>query len=83
MVFLSNPQEKEPNRSHKGNPVYEQQGVAVDWRKTARRPYSGRRMPLEYFLLTEMHYGGCGCYTSSDRWLSSVTPALGTAIGLR
>eukprot|EP00794_Sanderia_malayensis_P010073 gene10073-11102_t len=82
-AFYSNPKEKVPSSYHASNNVYERRGVAVNWRGTARRPYSGRRMPLDYFLLTEMHFGGCGCYTSSDRWLTSTNPALGTAIGLR
>eukprot|EP00794_Sanderia_malayensis_P010074 gene10074-11103_t len=82
-AFYSNPKEKATSTSHANTPVYEKGGVAVNWRGTARRPYSGRRMPLDYFLLTEVLFGGCGCYTSSDRWLTSTNPALGTAIGLR
>ena len=82
-VFYSNPDEIKPSTYHSNNLVYERLGVAVDWRNTSRRPYSGRRMPLDYFLFTEVYYGGCGCYTSSDRWIGSSSPALGTAIGLR
>ena len=81
--FFSNPYERKPSDYHIRNLVYERRGVAVDWRRTAKRPYSGRRMPLDFFLFTEMHFGGCGTYTSSDRWLNSVQPAHGTAIGLR
>ena len=82
-AFFPNQYERSVSKYLKNNPVYESTGVAVEWRKSAVRPPSGRRMPLNYFLLTEMHYGGCGCYTSSDRWLTSKYPALGTAIGLR
>ena len=82
-AFFSNPYEKAPANGHASDLVYERRGVAVDWRGTAKRPPSGRRMPLDFFLFTEIHYGGCGCYTESQRWLNAVHPALGTAIGLR
>ena len=82
-AFFPNNREVEPSRFHKGNSVYERQGLSVDWRRTAVRPFSGRCIPLEYFMFTEMHFGGGGTYTSSDRWLNAKVPALGTAIGLR
>ena len=84
-AFFPNPRERAPSNYHRSNLVYERAGVAVNWRGTAKRPPSGRRMPLDFFLFTEMHFGGCGTYTSSDRWLLSGTryKALGTAIGLR
>ena len=83
-AFFPNLDEIGPlSSSHNNTDVYEQGGVAVDWRATARRPYSTRRIPLKYFLLTEMLFAGCGCYTSSDRWLHAKYPALGTAIGIR
>ena len=44
-----------------------------------RAVVTGLTMPSEFFFLTEVHMGGCGCYTSSDRW----TDADGTAIGFR
>ena len=81
-AFFPNSQELEPSL-YLANSVYERQGVSVDWRKTAVRPFSGRRIPLEYFMFTEMHFGGAGTYSSSDRWLNATNPALGTAIGLR
>ena len=59
--------------------VYERRGVAWDWRQTGVPSFGHRQMPNDFFFLTEMHFGGCGCYTSSDRW----TDAYGTAIGLR
>lgn len=82
-TFFANPNELSLSTSHIENLIYEHQGVAVDWRMSAIHPPSGSRMPPNFFLLTEMHFYGCGCYTSSDRWLNSVSPALGTAIGLR
>ncbi|XP_057296546.1 uncharacterized protein LOC130625956 [Hydractinia symbiolongicarpus] len=82
-AFFYNSFEKTPSSYLKNNLVYERQGVSVNWRKNAIRPPSGRRLPLNYFFFTEMHYGGCGTYTSSDRWLRARYPALGTAIGLR
>ena len=81
-AFFANPKERPVSRYHP-NLVYERTGACVYYRGTAKRPPSGRRMPLNYFLFTEMHYGGCGCYTDSQRWLKAVHPALGTAIGLR
>ena len=82
-AFFPNDGEVEPSRYHQQNSIYERQGVSVDWRRTAVRPFSGRRIPLEYFMFTEMHFGGCGTYSSSDKWLTATVPALGTAIGLR
>lgn len=82
-AFFGNHKEAPVSTYHNGNLVYEKIRVAVDWRKSAVRPYSGSRLPTDYYLFTEMHFGGCGCYTSSDRWLNAVSPALGTAIGLR
>lgn len=82
-TFFANPREREVSTYLHMDDFYERQGVAVDWRKSAKQPPSGRRMPLNFFLLTEMHYGGCGCYTSSDRWHRATSPSHGTAIGLR
>ena len=80
-AFFPNDQKIQTPHYHQENSIYETQGVAVDWRRTAERPFSGRRIPLEYFMFTEMHF--CGNYTSSDRWLTATVPAHGTAIGLR
>ena len=82
-AFFPNNKEVEPSRYHQRTSTYERQGVSVEWRYTAVRPFSGRRIPLEYFMFTEMHFSGCGTYSSSDRWLTATIPALGTAIGLR
>ena len=80
-AFFPNDQNIQTPHYHQENLINETQGVAVDWRRTAERPFSGRRIPLEYFMFTEMHF--CGNYTSSDRWLTATVPAHGTAIGLR
>lgn len=80
-AFLPNHYHQVPSTYHFSNLVYERQGVAVDWRKTARPiQHPVRTMPNEFFFLTELHFGGCGCYTSSDRWKDGYQA---TAIGLR
>ena len=77
-----------PNRNHQtpsGHIVdsrFEVTGVAVDWRSTAKlMPSPDRLMPDKFFFLTEVHFGGCGCYSSSDRWKKFGYHA--TAIGIR
>ena len=82
-AFFPNPEEKKTSKYCIDDPTYEQQGVAVEWRKTAKRPNSCRRMPVEYFMLTEVHFCWAGTYTTSERWLGAVSPALGTAVGFR
>ena len=76
-VFYPNNKELTPNGR------FQVAGISETWRQNSARPPSGRRMPLEYFMFTEMHFGGCGSYSSSDRWLTVHSPALATAIGLR
>ena len=61
------------------NNHFERHGMAVEWRKTGVPSYGHPQLPYNFFFLTEIHFGGCGAYTSSDRW----TDAFGTAIGLR
>jgi len=79
-AFLPNHRHQTPSSYHVSNPVYETRGVAVDWRKTALPiDHPVRVMPNEFFFLTELHFGGCGTYTSSDRWKDYQA----TAIGLR
>ena len=78
-AFLPNHSELPASNFHTGDLKYEREGMAVDWRNTSVLPPTGLTMPTEFFFLTEVHMGGCGCYTSSDRW----TDALGTAIGFR
>ena len=61
---------------------FENTGIAVKWRSHAKAVISGiLKMPNEFFFLTELNFGGCGCYTSSDRWKKFGYNS--TAIGLR
>ena len=67
---------------HGGTSGYENSGVAVNWRSHAKAVINGiLKMPNEFFFLTELNFGGCGCYTSSDRWKKFGYNS--TAIGLR
>ena len=79
-AFLPNHKQQTPSPFHSHDLVYERSGVAFDWRKTAK-PIDNppRTMPNEFFFLTEVFFGGCGCYSSSDRWQSFQA----TAIGIR
>ena len=78
-ALFPNHQEANIDSYLSSNLVYERQGVAVDWRNTGVPSYGHRQLPNNFLFLTEMHFGGGGTYTSSDRW----TDAFGTAIGLR
>ncbi|XP_013397226.1 uncharacterized protein LOC106164020 isoform X4 [Lingula anatina] len=49
------------------------------WLNSAKPVPSGRTMANEFFFFTELHFGGCGAYTSSDKWARST----GVAIGFR
>ena len=53
------------------------------WRTSAIYPNPQLTMPAEFFMFTELHFGGCGCYTESSRWPSWPNAANATAIGLR
>ena len=80
-AFMPNHNLQTPSPYHSSNLVYERNGVAVDWRKTVLPITSpDRMMPNEFFFLTELHFGGCGCYTSSNRWKDGFHA---TAIGIR
>ena len=80
-AFMPNHKLQTPSGYHP-NRVYERSGVAVNWRSTAI-PITNpdRMMPNQFFFLTELHFGGCGCYTSSNRWKKYGFHA--TAIGVR
>ena len=78
-AFLPNHSKLPSNDFYAHSLLYEREGMAVNWRNTSVQPPSGRTMPNGFFFLTEVHMGGCGCYTSSDRWKD----ANGTAIGFR
>jgi len=79
-AFMPNHNLQSPSGYH-SNLVYEKSGVAVDWRSKATSiTHPDRMMPNEFFFLTELHFGGCGCYTSSNRWKDGFHA---TAIGIR
>ena len=81
-AFLPNHDLQRPFNHNTLNLPYENDGVAVNWRSTATLiSNSHHRMPNKFFFLTELHFGGCGCYTSSDRWHKFGFN--GTAIGIR
>ncbi|XP_068689724.1 uncharacterized protein [Montipora foliosa] len=78
-AFMPNHNQQTPSNYFRQSSVFEERGLAVDWRNTALPSSNPIRMPNGYFFLTELHFGGCGCYTSSDRWGAYQ----GTAIGFR
>ena len=82
-AFMPNHNLQSPSNYHRDrNLVYENSGVAVDWRSKAKHITNpDRTMPNDFFFLTELHFGGCGCYTSSDRWKKFGFHAV--AIGIR
>ena len=53
------------------------------WRGTAKHKTSISKMPIKFFMLTAMHFGGCGCYVQSGSWPYRANPAKRAAIGLR
>ena len=81
-AFMPNHNLQTPSSYHSHNLIYEKVGVGVDWRSKAV-PITNpvRTMPNEFFFLTELHFGGCGTYTSSNRWFKFGFQA--TAIGIR
>jgi len=80
-ALLPNHNLQTPSSYHSNNLVYESSGVAVDWRsKAISITHPDRMMPNKFFFLTELHFGGCGCYTTSDRWKDGFHA---TAIGIR
>ena len=81
-AFMPNHNLQTPSTYFDSTQHFENNGVAVDWRSKAI-PITNpdRMMPNKFFFLTEVHFGGCGCYTSSDRWNKYGYHA--TAIGIR
>ena len=80
-AFMPNRKHQNPSNYHPER-AYEEEGVAVDWRKNAKNITNPEHtMPQTFFFLTELHFGGCGCYTSSDHWSKYGFNA--TAIGIR
>ena len=81
-AFMPNHNRQTPSSYHSGNLIYERERVGVDWRsKAIPITHPHRTMPNQFFFLTELHFGGCGTYTSSDRW--SKFGFYATAIGIR
>ena len=81
-AFMPNHNLQTPSSSHSHNLIYEKVGVGVDWRsKAIPITHPDSTMPNEFFFLTELHFGGCGTYTSSNRWSKFGFHA--TAIGIR
>ncbi|PFX12245.1 hypothetical protein AWC38_SpisGene23828 [Stylophora pistillata] len=67
-AFFPNRYNQPPHGHHSGTSVYENSGLAANWRSHAKPVTSGGlKMPNKFFFMTELHLGGCGCYTSSDR----------------
>ena len=81
-AFIPNHNHQTPF-GHGTTSVYENYGFAVNWRSHAIpiTNAADQMMPNKFFFLTELHFGGCGCYTSSDRWTKFGYNA--TAIGIR
>ena len=61
----------------------ERDGIYIDCRLTDSRPFSGREIHLEYFMFTEMHFSGCGKYSSRYRWVNATVPAFEADIMVR
>ena len=77
-AFMPNYNHQIPNNY---SPTSEDSGLAFDWRQRAKAITSpDRMMPNVFFFLTELHFGGCGCYSSSNRWNDGFNA---TAIGIR
>ncbi len=47
------------------------------WSNTFTAIPASLKMPRKYFFFTEMHFGGCGVYSSSDNWGSVTASAVG------
>ena len=88
-AFFPNPREEQVvlrpmNQKQNGGLGTNVDDLCTSWRSSSVRPVSGRRMPLKFFMFTEMRIGGsCGCYSTSNRWMLSQWKGHGTAIGVR
>ena len=79
-AFMPNHNRQTPSNYGASWHIFETSRVAVDWRSKAIS-IPVRTMPNEFFFLTELHFGGCGSYTSSNRWRKFGFHS--TAIGIR
>ena len=81
-AFMPNRKREKPNDYLSNSNHFENSGVAVDWRfKAIPIMNTQHTMPKTLLFLTELHFGGCGCYTSSNRWNKFGFNS--TAIGIR
>lgn len=71
IVLFPNHDELSPSLYHAGNDMF------LRWAKTFTKVQAGLEMPYKYFFFTEMHFGGCGIYISSDRWGDFTASAIG------
>ena len=78
-AFMPNFSSQAPSNYASGS-HYEDHGLAVKWRSKGIFIRYLDRMPNKFYFLTELHFGGCGCYTSSNRWKDGFNAA---AIGIR
>ena len=81
--FFSNSRNTPPSQYLNYIKHFEMNGLAIEWRNSAVKIPQNQNIPQYFFMFTEVHFGGCGTYTSSDRWLKSNAPAFGTAIGVK
>ena len=61
----------------------DQTNFDTNWRGTAIATNPSSIMPTRFFMLTELHFGGCGCYVESGKWPVRTNPAKAAAIGMR
>ena len=81
-AFMPNRYNEKLSDYASGSDNFEKNGVAVEWRSKAISIINIQHtMPKTLFFQTELHFGGCGCYTSSDRWNKFGFDS--TAIGIR
>ena len=71
IVLYPNHNELSPSSYYAGNAMF------LRWKKTFVKVQSGLEIPHKYFFFTEMHFGGCGTYISSDRWGDIIASAIG------
>lgn len=78
-AFLLNPNGR-TCKSYASNLRCKEKDDAAQWRSTAKPvTFPELKMPQEFFFLTELHFGGGGCYISNDRYFRFNA----TAIGIR
>eukprot|EP00795_Rhopilema_esculentum_P006652 gene6652-12192_t len=51
------------------------------WIKTLQETQT--KIPSNFFLFTEMHFGGCGFYGESAGWANTTISVIGTTLGIR